>query len=223
MILSATVELHATALFNGIRLEGFTKPEEEYVRAGLSRVPPELTKYVSKVMADRGMGAKHGNYDMQTRIIRLNPNNFTLRMRFGRGAGWMYHAETTMVHEIGHAVYENLSPEQKQEWNKLGGWVKTDSDNGTTLAPRYIEKRPGWSSYRSEWRHKNRLRLPRKYSSKNPDECFADCFSFFMLNKPHQMSPQLRDFLQSVVKDKVRKYPQALIQGPTKAYGERGN
>jgi len=223
MNLKAAVGLQAAALFNGIRIEGFTKPEEEYVRAGISRVPPELTKWVKKVVADRGMGAKHGNYDPSTDVIRLNPGNFTLRARLGRGAGWIYHAETTMVHEIGHSVYENLTPQQKQEWARLGGWVKTNDDAGTGLAPRYVEKRPGWPEYTSEYRHKMGVVFPRKYSEKNPDEAFADCFSFFMLNKPFQMSPQLRDFLQKMVQEKVRKYPQALIQGPSKAYAERGN
>lgn len=211
-------KVEAEALFNGIKIEGFTGPEEEFIRAAMSRIPPELTTGVVKVLADRGMGAKHGNYSADEKTIRINPNNFRLRMRLGKGQGWMLHAETTMVHEFGHSVFEGLTDEQRNEWLALSGWRKSESDGDGSFAERYIEHRPGWPPYTSKWIHKKGVGFTRKYAEKNPDEDFADSFSFFILGKPMQMAPKKRAFLEALVKEKVKRYPSALIAGPTKAY-----
>lgn len=128
-----------------------------------------------------------------------------------------------MVHEIGHSVFEGLTKEKQDEWDNLSGWVRSNDDSKAGYDPRYIERRPGWPPYRSEWIHRKGVRFTRHYAEKSPDEDFADSFSFFMLGKPFQMAPQKRKFLEAIISQKVHRYPQAVIQGPERAYGERGN
>lgn len=219
MKFGSTLSLHAEALWYGVKIIGFTPREEEIIRATVSRVPPELLRpAVDQIISDRGMSPKHGRFDPQTKTVRINPETFQLRQRFGAGQGWVQHIEMTMVHEFGHALFGTLTQQQKQEWYDLSGWVKgTRSENA---AP-YVEKRSGWPEYKSEWTHKKGIRFTRKYAEKNPNEQFADCFAFYLLGKPHQMAPIQRLYLSKLIQERVRKYPRALIEGPTKAYGER--
>lgn len=201
------------ALWNGVKLTGFTGPEEEGLRAMLSRIPPELFTNVVEIKAAPELNAKHGRFLPETKTVEFNPANFTLRQRFGKGEGWIYHAELTVVHEIGHSIYSVLTPLERDEWLYICGWQKGWKE-GQSLA--YVESRPGWEPGTSAWTHKAGVEMPRYYSEKNPNECFADCFAFFLLGKAHQMSKDIRAFMEQYIKDHVKRYPQALIQSPTK-------
>ena len=43
-------------------------------------------------------------------------------------APWHYAREFTVLHEVGHLVYETLSPKQKQAWDKMATKLKKDPD-----------------------------------------------------------------------------------------------
>jgi hypothetical protein len=211
----------ATSLFHHVRILGFNKPQEELIRAAVSRVPPELLENCAKIVADPTMGAKHGRFLPKTRTILMNPKQFDLRQRFGRGPGWIWHFEVTMVHEVGHSVWEMLTQEQKQQWRDISGWRRIGNTVPTGMV-RYIEKRPGWPIGKAEpWAHKPGVGFTRHYGERNPGEDFADCFSFYLMGKPHQMAPEKREFMNGLIQGMVHRYPQPAIEGPDKAYGER--
>jgi hypothetical protein len=204
------------SIWNGIKITGFTGPEEEGLRAMLSRVPSELLYNVSEIKSAKELNAKHGRFIPDTKVMLFNPGNFNLRQRFGQGDGWLYHPELTVIHELGHSIYESLTPEQKTEWLKLGGW---QIGWKVGQAPAYEEKRPGWGNDTSKWTHIAGLNIPRHYSERNPNECFADCFAFFILGKKHQMDKPLGNFIESLIKAKVKAYPSMSIESPTLPYG----
>jgi hypothetical protein len=219
--IQATV-LEPDGLYHGVQIIGFTRPEQEMIRATMSRIPDELIRdNVKRLVADRTMGAKHGRFLPETKTVLINPEKFRLRQRLGRGPGWIQHIELTMVHEFGHAVYDGLSWQQKQEWMAISGWVKGRPPGN---APPYVERRPGWEIGKtSEWTHKEGVKFVRRYAERNPDEDAADSFAFMMMNKGHQMAKAKRKFWEQIIQEKVHKYPAAVIESPTKAYGERGN
>jgi hypothetical protein len=204
----------AGALWNGIHIIGFTGPEEEGLRAMLSRVPPELLSNVQVIKSAKELNAKHGKYDPTTKTISYNPDNFTLKQKFGKGEGSISHPELTVVHEIGHSIYNSLTPDQKQEWENLSGWMKGWKP-GQSLA--YQEKRPGWGDAVSEWTHKAGVKFTRTYAERNADEDFADSFAFVMLNHGFQMEPAKKEFIDKYITANVKKYPQVSIQSPIRA------
>lgn len=214
--------LHNDSLYKGIQLIGFTQGELELVRATMSRIPTELLQDVVKqVIADRTMGAKHGRFIPATHTVLIHPGKFGLRQRFGRGPGWINHWELTMVHEFGHAIFEDLPYAMKRRWYDISGWVKGRPPGNV---PPYVEKRPGWEVGKvSEWSHKPGVRFTRHYAERNPDEDAADSFAFMMLNKAFQMDPRKKSFWEDVIRMKVHQYTRATIQSPDAAYGERGN
>lgn len=221
MNLYATIDLTMAALYRDVRITGFTKPDEELIRAAVSRVPPDLLGQGLSIVADPTMGAKHGRYRPSENTIWMNPKQFRLRQRFGHGQGWIWHFELTMVHEIGHAVWQQLTPVQQSVWYGLSGWVKGQQPGN--LAP-YVERRPGWEIGKTEeWTHKPNVQFTRRYAERNPFEDFADSFAFWLLGKPHQMSPAKRAYMDRTIKPMIKSYPTTTIEGPTKAYGERGN
>ena len=202
---------HKGTLWNHIDIIGFTGPEEEGLIAMLSRVPPELLWNVNEIKSANELKAKHGRYYSDTKTMLFNPSNFKLRQRFGKGDGWLYHPELTVVHEIGHSLYEALPPEDKQKWMDISGWMLGSKPG---QSPAYQEKRPGWGHDKSQWTHKAGVRMPRIYSEKNPNECFADCFAFVLLNKGFQMDPKLKLFIDNYIKKHVKKYTKVSIESP---------
>ena len=205
-------------IWNGIKIVGFTGPEEEGLRALLSRVPPELLFNVKEIQSAPELNAKHGQFIPEGNIVKFNPKDFTLRQRFGKGPGWMLHQELTVVHEVGHSIYEQLSPEQKKEWLDISGWMKGTKPG---QAEAYEEKRPGWPHIRSKWTHKAGIYTPRHYSEKNPNEQFSDCFAFVILGKGHQMEPECKKFIDNLIKGYVKKYPAPLIASPSSPYPDK--
>lgn len=206
------------SIWKGIKIIGFSGPEEEGLRAMLSRIPPELFYNVKEIKSANELNAKHGRFIPETKTMLFNPGNFQLRQRFGKGDFWLYHPEMTVVHEVGHSIYEAFTPEEKQEWLNLGNWKKGWSVGQATA---YVETRPGWEPGTSDWTHKAGLKLPRHYSEKNPNECFADCFSFFILGKAHQEDRGIKQFISRLIKDKVKRYPSVSIESPEKPYTEQ--
>lgn len=205
-------------LWNGIKIIGFTGPQEEGVRAMLSRVPPELLFNVTQIESAKQLGAKHGRYVPESKVMMFNPENFNLRQRFGKGDHWILHPELTVVHEIGHSVYESLSTEKQKEWQDLSGWMK-GWKVGQSLP--YQEKRPGWGNDKSKWTHKAGIKFTRHYAERNANEDFADCFAFCLLGKGHQMELSKREFMENLFKEYVKGYVQVNIQSPSKPYAER--
>ena len=215
---AAIEELLAETLFRGVRIEGFSTPDEEIVRACISRIPPELLTNVERVVTAPELFPKHGKYDPATKTVHLSPYIFTLRQRFGKGQGWLLHFELTVVHEFMHAVYTYLPEDKKDEWRELSGWMRGTQPG---QAPAYVERRPGWEPTTSNWTHKYGVKFPRRYSERNDDEDFADCAAFYLLGKAHQIGKNKRAFLDGLFKGMVKRYPQYSIESPEKAYGER--
>jgi hypothetical protein len=203
------------SLWNGIKITGFTGPEEEGLRAMLSRIPSELFFNVHEFKSAKELKAKHGKYEPETKTISFNPSNFILRQRFGKGDGWIYHPELTAIHEVGHSIYHSFTPEQVKTWENISGWIEGWKP-GQSLA--YQEKRPGWGNAKSNWTHKTGIKFTRHYAERNPGEDFADCFAFVILNKGHQMEPSKKAFIDSYIKDTVKRYPQVNIQSPSSPY-----
>lgn len=217
---AAIDELFGEALFHGVRIEGFSSSDEEFVRATLSRVPPELLTHVKVIESNPGLEPKHGRYDPDTETVNLSPHDFHLRERLGKGPGWMQHPELTIVHEVGHSVYTFLPEHLKDEWRAISGWMVGRAPG---QAPAYRELRPGWPHKTSKMTHKTGVKFTRKYAERNDDEDFADSFAFAILGKGHQMDLRKRKFLENLLSTIVTKYSQTSIQSPSKAYGELGN
>lgn len=205
----------AGSQWNDIRLIGFSGPEEEGLRAMLSRIPPELFYNVNEFISAKELGIKHGRFVPETKTIMYNPRNFIFRQRFGQGPGWVQHAEMTAIHEVGHSIYESLPSEKQKEWQDCSGWINGYKQGNV---PPYTEVRPGWPPGTSTWTHKPGVKFTRHYGEKNPNEDFADCFSFFLLGKGFQMEPSKRTFLENFMKDKVKEYPSVSVQSPVAAY-----
>lgn len=205
-------------LWKGIKLTGFTGPDQEGLVAMLSRIPPDLLYNVKEITSAPELGIKHGRYLPETNGMLFNPVNFKFRQRYGQGEFWIQHPELTVIHEVGHSVFESFTPEEKQQWYKVCGWRK-----GWKLgqAPAYVEKRPGWEPGKSPWTHKAGVKFPRIYSEKNPNECFADCFAFFILGRRHQMGKEVGDFVDNLIKNKLKSYNQVSIESPEFPYPEQ--
>lgn len=207
-------KIESAALWNGIQIVGFTGPEEEAIRSSLSRIPPELLENVYVIQSAKELNAKHGRYIPTEKKILFNPGNLILRQRFGGGENAIRHDILTLVHEVGHSLYETLTPAEKQSWLNLSGWKEGWSDG---QAPAYVERRPGWEPHTSEWTHKAGVKFPRYYSERNPNEHFSDCFAYFLLNKGYKLADNVREFFENYVSNHVHRYPQTLIQSPIKA------
>lgn len=202
-------------LWNGIKIIGFTGPEEEGLRAMLSRIPPELFFNVKEIKSAKELNAKHGKYDPATHTISFNPANFNLRQRFGKGDGWIFHPELTAIHEVGHSIYHSFTPAQIKEWQDISGWM-IGWKLGQSLA--YQEKRPGWGDAKSDWTHKAGIKFTRHYGERNPGEDFADCFAFVILGKGHQMEPAKKQFIDSYMDKTVKSYQHVNIESPSSPY-----
>lgn len=199
-------------LWNGIRLVGFSGPEEETLRGMLSRIPPELLTYVHCFQSAKELNAKHGRY-IDGKIL-FNPDNLSLRQHFGGGELAIGHADLTTVHEVGHSLFDHLSPEEKQAWEDISGWMEGTKEG---QAPAYEERRSGWEPYTSKWTHKVGAKFPRYYAEKNPNEDFSDCFAFFLMNKAYRIGDEKKSYFENYMKAHVHRYPQLSIQSPIQA------
>jgi hypothetical protein len=215
-LLAATETSGQGSLWNGIKLVGFTGPQEEAIRAILSRIPPELLIHVLNVQSADELNAKHGRYLPDEHKILFNPGNLVLRQRFGKGELPILHADLTLVHEVGHSLYKALTAEEKWSWLTISGWL-VGTKKGQ--APAYVEKRPGWEHSISKWTHKVGAKFSRYYGEKNPDEDFSDCFAFYLMNKAHEIGDKKKEFFDAYIQAHVKRYPQASIQSPIKAGG----
>jgi len=213
------VKINSSAIWQGIHLVGFSGPEEEAIRASLSRIPPELLQLseVECVQSAKELNAKHGRYLPEENKILFNPDNLSLRTTFGGGENPIRHEILTLVHEFGHALFGHLTPEEKTKWLSISGWRE---GRGLDQAPPYVERRPGWEPYTSEWTHRAGVKFPRYYAEKNPNEHFSDAFAYFMLNKAYKLADNQREYFEKYILDHVKRYPQALIQSPVKAVAD---
>lgn len=198
-------------LFRGVKIIGFTSIEEEQARAYMSRIPPELIRNVKRVVADPSLGAIHGRYDDKSQTISFNPKTFQSKVVMGKGPAKISHAQLTMVHEFGHALYSSLPEKLQDDWRELSGWMKGTQEG---QAPPYKEKRPGWPSKTSTWTHRKGAEFTRYYGEKNDDEDAADTFAFVLLGKGAQAGSVKRKWMANLLMSMIHKYPQASIQGP---------
>lgn len=198
-------------LFHGVEIIGFTSAEEELAQAFMSRIPPELIVGVKQVKADPSLNAIHGRYQSSSQTIWFNPKTFQSRMILGRGPAKIHHAQLTMCHEFGHALYNSLPEEIQDQWRELSGWMKGWQEG---QAKPYEEKRPGWPQFTSKWTHRKGAAFTRHYAEKNPDEDFADTFAFSLLSKPAQAGDLKRKWVATLLMGMIKKYPQASLQGP---------
>lgn len=199
-------------LFRKVHIIGFTNAERELAIAYISRVPPELLRMgVERIASDPRLGAIHGRYDPESKTIFFNPKTFRGKARMGRGPAKIPHGQLTMVHEFGHAVFNTLPDELKNEWLALSGWMKGTKPG---QAEPYEEKRPGWPHKISKWTHAKGASFTRHYAEKNPDEDFADTFAFCILGKPAQAGNVKRRWVAQLLMKLIHRYPQAAIHGP---------
>lgn len=198
-------------LFRGVEIAGFTSREEEQVQAFMSRIPPELIVNVKQLVADPKLQPIHGRYDPQSQTIFFNPKTFTYRQKLGRGDSKIPHAQLTMVHEFGHALYSSLPERIRDDWREISGWMH-GWQSGQEQP--YEEKRPGWPHKVSEWTHRKGAEFTRHYAEKNDDEDFSDVFAFVLLSKGMQAGLAKRRWMSTLLMGMIKKYPQATLEGP---------
>lgn len=135
---------------------------------------PTWVKHVPVVIAD--LGAKHGEYDARSDVIRLNVGLFTSTGRVGQVD------ELTFVtlHEFGHAMASRHGSNDDSSWHALSSWERAPDDDRPGFA-RYVETRPGWPAGPSPWRHCELAWFTRPYASKSPSEDLADCAAYAAL------------------------------------------
>jgi hypothetical protein len=85
----------------------------------------------------------------------------------------------TALHECAHAIGATFGFDTAPEWLSLSGFVEAPDDPDATR--RYWERRPGWEADASSWRYAVGAWFPREYSSKSPQEDFADCVAHMCL------------------------------------------
>lgn len=135
---------------------------------------PEPMRVAEKIRLAPTMGAVHGEWDDETKTIRLNPAIWLSRESFGTAGHRIDRLTHTAIHEYGHAWGNTHGYDETREWLTLSGWLHSPH-----LTPpgyqRYVEKRVGWSREKQEWVHSQDAWFVRYYSSKSPFEDFADC------------------------------------------------
>jgi hypothetical protein len=198
-------------IFRGVSIVGFSSIEEEQLIAYMSRIPPELIVNVKEVVADSKLDAIHGRYDDKAHVVHFNPHTFLSKVRLGRGEGKINHAQLTVLHEFGHALYNSLPEKVRDAWRELSGWMLGTQEGQERP---YVEKRPGWPHKTSGWTHRKGAEFTRHYAEKNDDEDFADTFAFCLLSKPAQAGSVKRKWMGQLLMSLIQKYPQASIEGP---------
>jgi hypothetical protein len=190
------------------RLEGFTNAQQEQIRAVLSEIPAHLKTNFKAIIADPSLGAKHGQYDEDTHVIKLNPRDFSNRTRFGRGPGRkLPHVDLTLAHECGHSVFYQMSPAEQDAWKRLSGW---QAGKGDGQAPPYKEKRPGWKHFTADVTHSKGAGFTRYYAEKNWHEDFADSFGFFVMGQKDRLPENKRAFMDRIFQEFKKKQPEGL-------------
>ena len=149
------------------------------------------------------LGAVHGTYHPDTGVLDLNPSIFDPGERIDDQGGehprrrpYASRAVHTVLHELSHAIGDGTGLDRIPEWLALSGWV-LDRDDASGYG-RYMEIRPGWSYGPSEWRFKHGSFFPRMYSSKSPQEQFADVCTYRALGWIHVFQSSGRALLDYV-------------------------
>lgn len=173
---------------------GFKKPDENRIREILHQIPNKFMSGFTKICNEH-LTPKHGRFVSGGPIILFDERSLVDGTKFGSGPDKMDHGEMTLVHEVGHSVFENLSKDKQNEWKKLSGWK---NGSGPGQAVPYTEKRSGWSPETSTETHKKGAKFPREYSRKNWMEDFADCFSWWVNGHGDLLDPQKLIFLKSL-------------------------
>ncbi len=143
------------------------------------RVPPPLR--VAKRIVLSQLGAVHGEWDEQTREIKLNPADWDSKDTFGslREHTVIDRLTHTVIHEFGHAWGSTYGYDNRPEWKLLSDW-RYSPDVRPEGYSRYVEIRPGWSKEKQPWVFKHGSWFPRVYSSKSPFEDLADCILYLL-------------------------------------------
>ena len=174
-------------------IQGFTGKITREITKYLFQLPRRLLHYTKLVKAAPELNAVHGRYDKSTETVFINPKNFENQLKFGtkNTADIDQHV---LAHEFGHGLYENLSSEQRSDWEKISGWKK---GIGKGQAPPYVELRPGWPRKISEWTHAKDAKFARRYQQKSPGEDFADNVAYIATGNASDVPEEKRNFIQS--------------------------
>lgn len=207
MNLACSIELYAyrSLGLQETKIVGFKPQDEEQIRAVLKKIPSFLLTNFNAIIADPQLGAKHGRYDEDDHEIHLNPHDFESKLKFGRGAEKkLPHVDLTLAHEIGHSVFYEFSPAEKEEWKKLSGWK---IGSGTDQEKPYSEKRPGWPQGTSVETHRKGVQFTRHYAERNWHEDFADAFGFYVMGQRQRVPIAKRQFIARMLGELQKEKP----------------
>lgn len=137
-------------------------------------LPPNVAAAVKEWRVAPELDAIHGEY-IGKGIVRLNPKLADSKEIFGPPTNHLTRLEHTVIHEAVHAFGSSDGYDSSPEWLALSGWQQVGDGPTPHGASRYIEERPGWPPGPSEWAHDADAYFCRRYSSKSPEEDFADC------------------------------------------------
>lgn len=133
----------------------------------------EKNRFITKIANHANDPKKsYAHYRERDKIISLSENAY----HSGKTSGDLTKASefnSVVTHEVGHAVSQKLQNKNKklyEEFGQLAGWSK---DNIYTHAT---------GSMSNVLRENERLLLT-KYSSKSVEECFAEYYSIYFINK----------------------------------------
>lgn len=200
MNLATTIRLYAADDEKVVGYQGFTPQQEAVIRRKMENIPEAMRKTFVGVRSAPELGAKHGQYLPETKVILLNPKMFESKRYFGTNDGIKIHElDYVIFHEIGHGVFETATKKIQNAWRALSGWKK---GQGPGQAKPYVEKRPGWAEYKAKETPSKDAEFTRKYGMKNSNEDFSDHFSYVMNGRKDKVPDDKREFLEKYLKDR---------------------
>jgi len=179
-----------------IPVKGYSADDTQKIRDIIHKIPNKFLSNV-KMITNEDLYPKHGRFVADPKVVLFDDRVFKNKQKWGNGTNKMTHAEMTLVHEIGHSVFESLSGPQQTAWMKLSGWQEGPGDD---QSPAYKEKRPGWPRIKFTETHSKDAQFVRHYSEKGHGEDFADCFSWYINGHQQDVPEAKRNFIAGLLK-----------------------
>jgi len=155
----------------------------------LSKIPESMVRAckVVKLIFRDDMGPNkefypnHGFFNPMDNTVSLNVNIFyhpdIPEDFFDSNRKFITRPEQTLIHEMGHALDFNTGrPSMQDSWLKLSGWSKEKMPG----LKRIIIREPNTPVVIGSWWYDPKAEFPRFYSKKNPEDDFADCYSYYV-------------------------------------------